>query len=196
MPPRHPAPPADLSSRSLPLRNVRGAWWRIYWLDKGPRYFGRAATFRWDDPLGLYGVFYAAEEEKIAFIETLMHSTSARHVRKSSLVLRGLARVLASGELKLVDLSGAGLGHIGADNNLCTNPHYSMSQRWSRALYEHPEAPDGIYYRSRRDPSGMSVALFDRSDAKLRVVPECGLADASFTRKLGEILDHYQFGLF
>ena len=37
-----------------------------------------------------------------------------------------------------------------------------IAQRWSRALWEHPQQPDGIIYRSRHDPSKVCAALFDR----------------------------------
>jgi hypothetical protein len=45
-----------------------------------------------------------------------------------------------------------------------TNVHGQVHrlQRWSRALHDHPDSPDGILYRPRHDPARIAAALFDR----------------------------------
>lgn len=47
----------------------------------------------------------------------------------------------------------------------------AVSQAWARALHAHPDAPDGILYPSRHDPSQRCVALFDRADLAVMAAP-------------------------
>ena len=73
-PPRHPPPPLlrDADQYRLPLVSLAGPWVRIFRfaLGRAPIYFGSARTYRFDDPLGRFGVLYAAERLAGAFIET------------------------------------------------------------------------------------------------------------------------------
>src|SRR5919205_424613 len=73
-PPRHPPPPPlrDAPRHPLPLLAAGGPWVRIFRVAPGRSalYFGQARTYRFDDPLGRFGVLYAAEELAGAFIET------------------------------------------------------------------------------------------------------------------------------
>lgn len=62
---------------------------------------------------------------------------------------------------RLVDLTGEGLAALGLDARISDADH-EPAQAWSRAFYEHPDKPDGILYRSRRDPSRLAVAIYDR----------------------------------
>jgi hypothetical protein len=66
--------------------------------------------------------------------------------------------------LSLVDLFGQGcLARIGADSRLFAGSR-AIAQRWSRAIYEHPDhlKVHGILYPARHDHTRSAVALFDR----------------------------------
>jgi hypothetical protein len=99
-------------------------------------------------------------------------------------------------DLRLVDLSGGGLTLIGADARLTTGV-YSLSQAWSKALYNHADRVDGLYYRSRYDPSRFCVALYDGrvnpAELKEERVTENNLLDRSFEPDLQQILDEYGY---
>ena len=175
-PGRHPEPPPDLARRSLPLLTTRQPWFRIYRLSYAPLHFGRTGDNRFDLPDGKTGVCYVAANEAGAFIETLGHTTGRRVLTQSALQSRGIAELHTRRSLRLVDLTGAGLTRIGADERLCTGD-YTVAQRWSAALYRHPQKPDGLYHRSRHDPDRLCAALYQRVARTVHVVRSVGLAD-------------------
>ncbi len=197
----HPLPPVDLASRSLPIVRIKATWWRIYPVAYGPIFFGKTGGNRYDAPTDAsgaraYGVLYVARDPHGAFIETFGHATGKHDVGLATLAQRGLAKVAASRPLRLVDLRGNGLARIGADAALCAGADYALSQAWSAALHDHPRAPDGLIYRARHDPSRFSVALFERAASVVRATPVGkSFLDAKNVRLLGELLDHYGFGL-
>lgn len=41
----------------------------------------------------------------------------------------------------------------------------------SAAFHDHPSRPDGVLYRSRRDPSQLALALYEQEDWALEVTP-------------------------
>jgi hypothetical protein len=138
---------------------------------------------------------YMAEELDCAFIETFDRDKFLNVVAWSEIERRGVARVESASDLRLVDLSGPGLRRIGADGRLATTDDYPLTQRWSRTLHDHPNAPHGIQYRSRHDPSLTSVALFERAQAAITVTHLGSLADPGFLDQLMEILNRYEFAL-
>jgi hypothetical protein len=86
------------------------------------------------------------------------------------------------------------LSRIGADNRL-TATSYDLSQRWALALYDHPDRPDGLLYRSRHDPSRFCAAIFDRAAGVLTATSLGSLADASNAALLADLLDTYEYSL-
>jgi hypothetical protein len=95
----------------------------------------------------------------------------------------------------LIDLvSSGGLARIGAEGSLSSGSGYKNSQRWSKALRDHPEKPDGIFYFSRHDPVRTACALYEHCGASVEVVGAAQRWDAD-SRLLANILDHYGFGL-
>ena len=95
----------------------------------------------------------------------------------------------------LIALSAsAGLARIGADGRLMDGSH-SVAQRWSAALRKHPTSPAGILYRARHDPAKLAFAIFECSVGVFQVTTKGSLRDPRNLKLLGEILDHYQFGL-
>ncbi len=191
----HPEPPCDLAARPLPLRACAGPFFRIHRRALPALHFGRGALFRFDAPGGEFGVLYAALEPDAAFIETLGHATGLRVVDAAALMARGLVVFDAAPPLQLVDLSGQGLAQLGADNRLADGD-YLVAQRWSRALHDHPAAPDGIAYRCRHDPERLCVALFERVAPRLSprdLGPLWGAGDDP--SRLAAWLERYEFGL-
>lgn len=186
-------PPATLANKDIPTIAHAAVLYRIHSLDKAPAFWGRTGRNRFDAPAGEFGVLYAATDSHAAFIETF-GDVQNRTVTVNSLAVRGWARVEPSRELRLVDLTGPGLARIGADERLCSGEH-DVAQQWSRALWAHPTVIDGLLYRTRHDPSRVSVALFDRTSPAVTVAADGGLMDLRHLPLLGEILETYQFSI-
>lgn len=194
-------PPADLSERSLPLAPYSDVAYRVYWLDQDPRYFGKTRASRFDDPLGEYGVMYAAVTPEGAFAETLLPrpgvlalTTSVEGgtvpVSGAMIGAHGLAQVTCTTPLQCVDLSGEHLAAIGADASIATGP-WRSAQHWSRAFFTHPSQPDAILYRGRRDPSSLSLAIHERASPKITVTPQGGLSELHHAGLLAGIIRRY-----
>jgi hypothetical protein len=86
------------------------------------------------------------------------------------------------------------LARLGADNRLCTGD-YLLAQRWALALWQHPEEPDGLYYRSRLDPARQCVAIFGRAQEAITTSSLGSLADSHHRSLLASLLDTYGIGL-
>lgn len=71
LPDAHPFPPADLSERSLPTRDMIAPWFRIYHCDLSPVYFGTTGRYRYDASDGQFGVLYAGRDRLCALMETI-----------------------------------------------------------------------------------------------------------------------------
>lgn len=191
----HPLPPDDLANRNLPIVHHAGPWLRLYQLRHHPLYFGSSGLNRFDDPLREFGVLYVGADIHCVFIEIYGRVPGLRiTLTYTAVASYHLARVEASVALRLVDLTGPGLAQIGADERLCSGD-YRIAQRWSRALWSHPERPDGILYRSRHDPSRLCVAIFDRAEASISSVRLGSLIEARHADLLQELLDAYGFGI-
>lgn len=199
----HPEPPVDLHARALPLTVARGPWARAYRLERDPRYFGRGGDQRFDDPARTFGVCYCGDGPACAFIETLpavvtLGTRSFLAVRAAALQARGWATVALrdpAAPLRLVDLTGPGLARLGAEAALSSCPEYAVPQRWSRALWSHPEAPDGLLYRARHDPSLVSLALFDRAEDQIDMVSEGAWASSVNRDLIGALVARYGVSL-
>jgi len=165
-------------------------------MDKGPLFFGKTMTQRWDAPAGEFGVLYLGSDEFCAFMESIGRSLlRTRLVPRTLVQQKGVSRVRFIKSLRLIDLvSSGGLARIGAEGSLSSGSGYKNSQRWSKALLDHPEKPDGIYYRSRHDPSRTACALYDHCASAVEVVgPARSWNDDPVL--LGRILDHYDLGM-
>lgn len=191
----HPDPPGNLSGRALPVRAVTGDLYRLHRAEHDPLHFGRSAQNRFDAPNGQFGVLYAGDIPTCAFVETYGRlDRIPRLVTEKELGDRCLSRLAPRSPLRAVDLSAAGLRRLDADNRLCTGD-YRIAQRWSAALHDHPDSPDGILYRSRHDPSRVCLALFDRASEWVVAERLGSLVGPRHSRLLAEILDMYDFGL-
>lgn len=190
-----PPPPADLSARALPITIVKGPIYRVFRTSCGGDYFGKGSSERFDDPAQKYGVLYAALQPDGAFAEVFLRELLLMVLTEQDLMDRSLATV-ATRQLRCVDLSGEGLRTISCDNRIATEKPYKTVGLWSRALFDHPERPDAILYRSRHNPELHCVALFDRCRPKLKfktvIVEELMGARRGWT---ADQLETYKLGL-
>jgi len=138
---------------------------------------------------------YVAETPEGAFVETCIRERPGGNLFSLSYFEeRKLTEISFSCSLRLVDLTGPGLSLLGVDNRL-TSGSYRRAQRWSRALWSHPDRPDGILYCSRFNPSLHSIALFDRAASGLSTKDYGALADPRNLKFLGEMLNRYSLAL-
>ncbi len=190
----HHLPPEELNAL-LPLKVTEQSWVRSHPAGLEPLYSGRSGHNRFDAPNGEFGTLYVGQDEHCAFVETFGHETGvADFVTTDALRSRELSRIDPGRSLRLVDLSGSGLARLGADARLTTGS-IAISQRWAQAFRDHPDRPDGLYYRSRHDPDRFCAAIFDRSLSVLASTSLGTFADASNRKLLAQILDTYAFGL-
>jgi RES domain len=170
---------------------------RIHKSQRGAIYFDRSNGSRFNAPTGEYGVLYTALDSFAAFRETYRLDRFTP-IGRDFLAQRCISVLTAQRDLKLVNLVGAELTHIGADARLTTGS-YSLTQPWSKALYSHIDLVDGLYYRSRFDPSRFCVALYENRVAidilQERKVTDSNLLDPSFEMELQQILKEYQYEL-
>lgn len=193
-PPPHPDPPDDLGERTLPSVESSGPLYRLYPTAYDPLYFGTSGRGRFDAPDGDYGVCYAADDLYGAFIETYGRLLERDFVTRDALNRRSLVEISPDEACTLVDLTAEGLNQLGADNRLATGA-YPVSRRWSAALHDHPEHPDGLRYRARHDPSRICLALFDHLADHLTLTDHGPLGAERNRRRLADLLAHYEFGL-
>jgi len=191
-------PPADLNSRA-PLIHVPSdttIWYRSHEMSRHPVFFGKGMANRWDAPAGEYGVLYLGSDVFCAFMESIGRGVlRSRWFPRSRFSKEVFRRFGLPGRFVLMDLvSSGGLTRIGAEGSLSSGSGYKNSQRWSKALRDHPAKPDGIYYYSRHDPSRTACALYEHCASALEVVGPPVRWDAD-PALLGSILDHYGFGI-
>jgi hypothetical protein len=194
LPDPHPNPPIDFNTRKLPLAVVNRSWIRSHHQRFAPIHFGTSGLNRFDAPASEFGVLYVAADPHGAFIETFGRRLGETRVELVHVASRTLSQVDQTRPLHLVDITGAGLPQMGADARLGTGD-YRLSRRWSLALYEHPEQPDGILYRSRHDPSRICAAIFGRAADALTATSLGSLADARNVALLATLLDAYGYSL-
>lgn len=201
----HPGPPSDLAERRLHLSQLESPLFRIFPVKHEPVYFGKRGLGRWDDPKRRYGVLYAAATSVGAFAERLLVRpgmlaqgiwlpTRSVPVSAGDLHLFGLAEIRVAPAPRCVDLRGPGLAAIEADARLTSGPH-RVSQRWSRPLFEHPQRPDGIVWRSRADPEQIAVALHERVRATVNAIIRGRLADQRNADLLEAISERYHLAI-
>lgn len=176
--PDKPTPPVDLAARTLPLTMIEGPAWRVYPGVHGPSHFNKQDG-RFNDPQQRYGVLYAAETDVGAFAERLLVAPglfggqtglavgATIPVSATALQTFSLAAVTFAQPLACVDLrTPTGLTQIGAGPWLLTAPH-SVSKQWSRPLFLHPSAPEGIVWNSRAEHGIVSLGLHERAKPKI-----------------------------
>jgi len=196
----HPGPPRDFFARTLPILRLGGSFFRSHPSCRDPLYFGKSGGSRFDDPIGQYGVLYTARDAYGAFIETFGQITGIRTVSSAMLKSYFLSELYPLRPLILVDLWGSGcLARLGADSRLFAGER-SIAQKWSRAIYEHPNVGDvkvdGILYPARHNHERQAVAVFDRAPRLETIETHPWYEpDGKLRPELPGILDLYGFGI-
>lgn len=191
----HPDPPSDFVSRDLLLRVTGQNWARIHKVSQDPVYFGTTGRNRFDAPHAEFGVMYVGADLHCALIETFGRSYS-KTITVSSLAVTGLAQIRTSRDLQRIDLANSGgLARIGADARLCSDCDYSLTQKWSKAIYDHPASVDGIFFRSRLDPARFACAIFDRASGVVTANRLGSLARLEHAAGLAEVFSTYDWAL-
>lgn len=182
----------------LPVSTLPAATklWRIHQTAYGPIWFGPAVgqppQNRFDAPAGEFRVCYFGQELEGAFVETLMRGRARRLVRLSELKERAASAVPLTREIRLARVHSDGLVHLALSASVPHAEPYDECHTLALVVFRHPDAVDGIEYRSRWDDSRLCVALFDRA------APSLG---NSHTRSLGSTslvrpgLRHYGVGV-
>ena len=170
---------------------------RLHGQPRGPLWFGPAAgclpVNRFDDPLGSFRVCYLGTTVEACFAETFLRNPPVRILSLSDLGRRSLAIVEVRKELRIVPLHGPALAQLGVTAEAASGSKYDTSRCWSHALWNHANRPDGIVYRSRHDDSALSIALFDRAKAKVRLLSDHSLVGD--LELLSGLLKRYRLGL-
>ena len=190
----HPPPPSDLSQRNLPLKTFapNRIFYRVHQAKYNPIYFSSSGGGRFDTP---EGIIYLGIDEYVAFRETIGRFSKYRLISSEELEKRCMTEVKSNRALSLVDLTGKGLTLLDADARLLTGD-YTIAQQWSKDLQDHPGNPDGIYYRSRYDPSRFCLALYQvQTSSILQVINTYDFMSDEYLEKLANILDEYEYGL-
>jgi hypothetical protein len=190
----HPPPPSDLSQRELPLFTLaaKTIFYRVHQAKYDPIYFASSGGGRFDTA---EGIIYLGIDEYVAFRETIGRFSKYRLISGEELEKRRMSEVKSRRGLSLVDLTGKGLTLLDADARLLTGD-YKIAQQWSKALQNHPSNPDGIYYRSRHDPSRFCLALYQiRTSSTLKTINTYDCLSDEYVNRLAAILEEYQYGL-
>jgi len=188
-------PPPNLAQRRLPIVAVPAGTSvvRIHTLFREPHNFGRTGGARFDAPDGSYGVCYLGLDDAGAFVETILRDQDLRGVAYSDLARRAIADGVFARTVRLVALGGSGLRRLRITAGTVYTT-YRVTQAWSRALWAHPDRPDGLRYRSRFDDDQHCVALFDRAAQALRFTVSAPLVNVP--NRLGPLLDRYDLALY
>ncbi len=108
---------------------------------------------------------------------------------------RYLAELELTKDLSFIDLAETGgLFRIGADARLLTGS-YKIAQQWSAALRKHPAKPDGIRYRSRRDPARIAYAVYECPRSTFKATNRGSLMNPANRKLLNELLELYKVDL-
>lgn len=185
--------------KRLPLSRVRAGacFMRIHARTRNALWFGpaagRSAIHRFDDPDGRFRVCYLATTMETCFAETFLRNPPVRILSLEDLAERSIATIEVRRELRLVPIHGPGLVRLGVTAEIASSNDYAVSQLWSRALWQHPDKPDGILYRSRHDDSALCVAVYNRAKDGLVVIRDESLVEDA--QGLARVLKRYGVGL-
>ncbi len=155
-------PPAALKSQRLPLVSVEGTLFRIsHQKFSDPIFWSRRGLYRFDFPTAKYGVLYTGRTFETALLEVFGDSwMKSRMTALTFLKEFDVCEIALGHRLKVVNLSGKRLNPLGMDANIFASPAYGITQRWAAVFMEHPDAPHGIRYPSRKNERLHNFALF------------------------------------
>jgi hypothetical protein len=191
----HPSPPKDFRSRELPTVSSQGTWYRLNDRDfPSSLYFDRSGSGRFDSPAQGCGILYVGADVYASWIECYGRTHGAKGVSEIVLRQRNLFTIDSQRELVFADVTGNGLVKMGADARLSSGS-YVAARQWAQAIYDHPQAVDGIRYRSRHDDERYCYGIFERCADELREKDLGNLLESN-PKLLAEILACYDYGLF
>ena len=168
-----PLPPSDLDSRNPELLQLPAGTiiHRFYTREYEPVFFDPGLSGRLNASDGSYGVLYCAKEPSGAFAETFLRTPGRRLIDADLLRRKAYARLQVRSKLSLIRLAGPGLAILGATAEVVHGGlPYAVPQAWSKALFNHPIAADGIAYHARHDDEALCYAIFDRAGAAITEV--------------------------
>jgi hypothetical protein len=175
-------PAAALATATLPIEifPARMELHRVHRAEHHPIFFGPGPgappTYRFDSASGSFGVLYVAFRFAGALVETLLRNPRRKMVAQADIEERASSVVRCRRELRIVQLHSAGLQILGLDNSISTGP-YEPCGAWADALWAHPDAPDGLAFRSRHDPDQLCLAIFERAGGSFDAEPAVRLVD-------------------
>ena len=168
-----PLPPSDLDSRNPELLQLPAGTiiHRFYTREYEPVFFDPGLSGRLNAPDGSYGVLYCAKDPSGAFAETFLRTPGRRLIDADLLRRKAYARLQVQSELSLIRLAGPGLAILGATAEVIHGGlPYAVPQAWSKALFNHSIAANGIAYHARHDDEALCYAIFDRAGAAITEV--------------------------
>jgi hypothetical protein len=188
-------------SRAAGLPTVRvpagSQLWRLHRKGQQALWFGpdpkSGPRNRFDAPGGEYGICYFGDSPEVCVAETIVRQPTTRVVPRARLEERAVVRVPVVRELTLVRVHGPGLVRLGIGAEVAHGDPYGVCQSLALSFWNHPEAPDGIEYRSRWDNDRFCFALFDRAADALDT-PDHSL-DLGEPRIFNPILRLYDIGV-
>jgi hypothetical protein len=178
---------------------------RVHRLEHHPIFFGpppaegegsapnRVPESRFDSASGRFGVLYVSMALEAALVETLLRNPRRRLVAASRIAERAYSDIRVMASMALVSLIDTGLQQLSLDNSIATGP-YEPCGLWADALWDHPEAPDGLLYRSRHDPAQRCIALFERPRERVEPAGE-PVPLRRIQSTIAAILDRYGRGI-
>lgn len=166
-------PGANFSKLPLDIQLLNpSVLYRVSSHDTGEPYFGRSRGNRFDDPVARkahrFGTCYLGFNLTVAIAESLLHDAEPENGRFEVPVAEVESRYVfrfSGPELRLANLTGTPLLLLNGNGEISGATNYTLTQKWARAVYEHPEQVDGFLYMSRRVNNSVAVVLFER-DAK------------------------------
>ncbi|MFZ4875194.1 RES family NAD+ phosphorylase [Janthinobacterium sp. Mn2066] len=168
--PRQPQLPSSLTI----VQCQPATLYRISGHTSGEPYFGRANTYRFDDPNPLpsdrFGTCYLGTSLAVALAETLLHDRQP--IRNCFVVELAVLQAcfviqFAGLPLTLADLTGPALRRLGGHAELSGTSSYTKSKTWSTAIHAHADKVDGLLYMSRHKNDEKALVLFDRAAPKI-----------------------------
>jgi hypothetical protein len=170
-------PPSDFSQRKLKLIRAPRTLFRLS--DRrhsSPLFWGNQGRYRFDSPSAPFGVLYTASSLKGAILETFGDRWyENRYLARATAKSYNVYRLTVRPAIEVADATGQQLSRLGTDSSLFASTDYSDSQAWGVAFMQHPMAPEGILYHSRKNPDLKNFALFSRKKTKEKVSADHGM---------------------
>ena len=187
-------PPDWLNTAPLPIVVIPAGQvlHRVHRTQHSPVFFGPgdgvAPTYRFDSATSRFSVLYVGTALDGALAETILRNPQRLMVAMSEITSRSTTMLTCDRDLRVVAMHGQGLQALGTDNAISTGP-YEPCGLWADALWDHPDRPDGIAYRSRHDPHEVCLALFERKPVGFTINRTRPLS--TILNEVAAILDRY-----